>query len=171
MQWEGRLRILPRNVQVVHLPEQMNRYWLRTLWIVSVNARISSFDAVLVLERRPTSTANPIANAQLRDRHRRPSPSKKPRPEPWETSRKCSHGPFKENVLDFEIGNRSLGQHRADLKNRSLRCGKPSKIAGAARRSVRSSLRVLDRFACCGSVPIMGAMQLPFSEGTTDQAG
>lgn len=60
--------------------------------------------------------------------------------------------PFKRNF--FEVGDHT----------RSLRCGKPSRIEPAARRSVRASLRVLDRFPRCGSVPVMGAMPLPFFE-------
>lgn len=66
--------------------------------------------------------------------------------------------PLKRNF--FELGDQKIAGARAS----SLRCGKPSRIEPAARRSVRASLRVLDRFPRCGSVLIMGAMPLPFFE-------
>src|SRR5438046_3786622 len=74
----------------------MNPCWARALWIASATAPTSS-----------SSRASPTANEPRRDRHlqlRRKSAGK-PRPELWETSRKCSHGHGNEFFFELPVGN------------------------------------------------------------------
>src|SRR5256885_11362207 len=85
----------------------MNPCWARALWIASATAPTSS-----------SSRASPTANEPRRDRHLqlRRKPAGKPRPELWETSRKCSHGHGNEFFFELRAGNRSE-EHTSELQS------------------------------------------------------
>jgi hypothetical protein len=68
----------------------MNLCLAKALWTASAIALINS-----------SSTASPTVNAQRQDRLQPRKPAENPRPELWETSRKCNHGHLKETFFEL----------------------------------------------------------------------
>src|SRR5437868_14009198 len=94
----------------------MNPCWARALWIASATAPTSS-----------SSRASPTANEPRRDRHLqlRRKPAGKPRPELWETSRKCSHGHGNEFFFELRAGNGPVLGNSGQRPVASARTGAP----------------------------------------------
>src|SRR5437660_5420 len=129
----------------------MNPCWARALWIASATAPTSS-----------SSRASPTANEPRRDRHLqlRRKPAGKPRPELWETSRKCSHGHGNEFFFELQAGNgpvlgnsgqRPVASARTAVKEQSPLRGAP--LVPRSASLTAASLRLLSLYGGAGAPP------------------
>jgi len=81
--------------------------------------------------------ASPTANELARDRHPFSKPAGRPRPELWETSRKCSHGHVNEIFSELRGGNGPPRRNSCQRPVASARTAvkEQSPLGGAALRS------------------------------------